>query len=152
MLKRLARVLGPPQPQRVRSRRCLPPQLIQRQALPPGLFDARARGGGEAERGHRELGHGEEAVVVRDRAYHHDGLAAVRLFRVRVRGQVGEAGEGEGRPVDARHEEAAEDDLVEVRVGTAWENAGRWSVSGVACFCRCSGRFGGDCEFLCRGW
>ena len=46
----------------------------------------------------------------------------MRLLSVRVRGEVCKAREGDGRTVDAGHEEAAENDFVEVGVGTAWES------------------------------
>ena len=129
MLKCLTRVLGPSEQQRVRPGRCLQRQLVQSQALSSGLLDPGACGRSETERGDRQLRDGEETVVIRDRAHDDDRLSAVRLLRVRVRRQIGETRERDGRAVDARHEEAAQDDLVEVGVGTACGIASRVSMS-----------------------
>ena len=119
MLNSLACVLGTPQQQRVSTGGRLQRELIDGEALAAGGLDPGAGGRGEAERGDRELGHGEEAVVIGDGADDDDRLALVRLARVLVRGDGDDARDRHGGAVHARHEEAAEDDFVEVRVGTA---------------------------------
>lgn len=125
MLHRLPRALRPPQQQRPAPRRRPQRQLIQRQALPAGLLDAGARRGREVERRDRELGgHGQQADVVGDGADDDDGLVggrgALLVGGAAAGGEHGEAGEGERGAVGAGHEEPAEDDFVEVRVGFAY--------------------------------
>lgn len=71
------------------------------------------------EGGDREFRDCEEAGVIGDGAYDDEGaLGGLELFAGAAAGELGEAGEGEGWAVDAGHEEAAEDDFVEVGVGT----------------------------------
>jgi len=120
VLDRLAGILGTTQEQGIGAGRGLHSQLIEGQALAAGLLDAGARRGGEAESGDVELGHGEQAVVVGDGADHDDGLVAVAA-RVLGAGaaDVDDARDGDGGPVDLRHEEPAEDYFVEVGVGAA---------------------------------
>lgn len=66
------------------------------------------------------LGHFQQADVVGDGTDHHDGFVRGGDFLARAaRGEHAEAAEGEGGTVGAGHEEAAEDDFVEVRVGFA---------------------------------
>ena len=121
MLHRLTTILRAPQQQRVRPRRGLQRQLIQRQTLPPGLFDACARRGGEVQRRDGERGHGQQARVVCDGADHYNRLLGRGRFLCVGfgRGVLDEPGEGDGRAVDARHEKASEDDFVEGGVGAA---------------------------------
>lgn len=66
-----------------------------------------------------EFGHGEQTIVIGNSADHHDGLVRVGYVLGAGAGGVDDAGDGDGRAVDLRHEEAAEDDFVEVRVGAA---------------------------------
>jgi hypothetical protein len=67
-----------------------------------------------------QFGDSEEAVVVRDGANDADGFVFVRFLRG-LRGDfTGDAGDGHWGAVDAGHEEAAEDDFVEVRVCAAY--------------------------------
>ena len=121
MLHRLPRILRSPQQQRITPRRRPERQLIERQALPARLFDPRPRRGCEAQRRDGELlRHGEQTGVVGDGANDDDGLGRRGNLLARAAGgEHGEAGEGERGPVGAGHEEPAEDDFVEVRVGFA---------------------------------
>lgn len=68
MLHRLSRILRPPKQQRITPRRMSHRQLIQRQALPPGLLDPRTSSSGEVERGDGEFWNSEETGVVCDGA------------------------------------------------------------------------------------
>lgn len=68
MLHRLPRILRPPHQQSITPRRRPQRQLIQRQALPTRLLDARSRRGGEAQCGDADLGHSQQARVVGDGA------------------------------------------------------------------------------------
>jgi len=113
MLDRLPRILRPPQQQRIRPRRRLQCQLVQRQTLPPRLLDPRARRCREVQRRDRQLRDFQEARVVRDGADDDEGLLGAGHFR--------EAAEGHGGAVDAGGEEAAEDDAVEGGGGATWE-------------------------------
>lgn len=89
-------------------------KLVEGDGLTTGGEDAGTGGGGEAEGSNGHLGEGEHAVVIGDGADDDDG--ALLLL-----GGVGHnAGEGDWGPVDLGHKQAAEDDLVEGRVGTAW--------------------------------
>ena len=66
------------------------------------------------------LGHFQQARVVGDGTDDDDGLIGRCNFLTgAARGEHGEAAEGEGGPVGAGHEEAAENDFVEVRIGFA---------------------------------
>lgn len=119
MLDRLPRVLRSPQQQRVRPRRRLQRQLVQRQALPARLLDPRARCGREVQGRDGQLREREQARVVRHGADDDERFLGAGHFR--------EAAEGHGRAVDAGGEEAAEDDPVEGRGGAAWqEGLGGW--------------------------
>lgn len=89
-------------------------KLIQGKNLTTGSQDAGASGSGEAEGSDRELWDSQEAVVISDGTDNDNGLV-VGLLR-----DVGnDAGERHWRPVDAGHKQAAEDDLVEGRLGAA---------------------------------
>lgn len=94
-------------------------ELVQSQGLATSLENPGTGSGGEAQSGDGELGDLKQAVVVGDGANNDDGLALVSLARVLVRSGRDDAGDGHRRTVDARHEKAAEHDLVEVRIGTA---------------------------------
>lgn len=61
-----------------------------------------------------ELWHVEEAVVICDGTDHDDGLVFVSLCGMLACGFRDDAGQGHWRAVDAGHEEAAEDNLIEV--------------------------------------
>lgn len=135
MFHRLPRILRPPHQKRPAPRRRPQRQLIQRQTLPPGLLDPRARRGGEPQRRDGDLGHGEQARVIGDGADNDDGFVAGDVggrvgvgFGGGVGGVAGEAGEGERRAIDAGGEEAAEDDAVEGGVGTTLGRLVRFMV------------------------
>ena len=121
MLHRLPRILRSPQQQRITPRRRPQRQLIERQALPARLLDPRPRRRREVQRRNGELlGHFQQAGVVGDGPDDDDGFVCGGDFLGRpAGGEHAEAGEGEGRPVRARHEEPAENDFVEVGVGFA---------------------------------
>lgn len=123
VLNSLTSVLRSTEEEGVASGRSAESKLIQGEDLTTGGQDAGAGSGGEAEGGDAQLGDGQETVVVGDGADDDDGLVVGLL------GDVGDdPGERHGGPVDAGHEEAAEDDLVEGRLGAAW-------------FCRLAGCF-----------
>lgn len=116
MLDGLPSILAPPQQQTPGPLGASHRQLINRQTLPPGLQNPSAGSGGEAQRGHGELGHGEQARVVGDGADDDEGARGVGC----VGGVAGEFGEGEGRAVDPGHVETVQEDPVEVAVRAAW--------------------------------
>ena len=92
-------------------------ELIQGKDLTTGSQNAGASGSGEAEGSDGELWDSQETVVVGDGTDNDNGLV------VRLLGDVGgDSGEGHWWPVDAGHKQAAEDDLVEGRLGAAWES------------------------------
>jgi len=113
VLDGLSGVLWSSQQESVTSSRSTLSQLIQSQGLTTGGNDAGTGGSGEAESGNAELGDGQETVVIGDGTNDDNGLIVGLL------GGVGNnAREGDGWAVDARHEEAAEHDFVEGRLGT----------------------------------
>ena len=89
-------------------------KLIQGENLTTGSQDAGAGGSGEAEGGDGELWDSQEAVVISDGSDNDNGLVVGLLGDV-----GGDSGEGHWWSVDAGHEQAAEDDLVEGRLGAA---------------------------------
>lgn len=115
VLNSLTGVLWSAEEEGVASGRGTESELIQGEDLAAGGQDAGAGSGGEAEGRDAQLGDGQEAVVVGDGADDDDGLVVGLL------GDVGDdPGERHWGPVDAGHEQAAEDDLVEGRLGAAW--------------------------------
>jgi len=116
MLDRLPRILRPPQQQRIRPRRRLQRQLIQRQTLPSRLLDPGACRGRKVQRRDCQLREFEQPGVVCDGADDDEGFLGAGHFR--------EAAEGHGWAVDAGGEEAAEDDAVEGGGGAAWWRGG----------------------------
>ena len=123
VLDGLACVLGAAEQQGVGASRGAHGDLVDREALAAGLDNARAGGGSEAERSNGELGHLQEAVVVRHWSNQDNGLALVCFARVLVCGGRNDAGKGHGRAVDLAHHQAAQDDLVELGVGPAGEES-----------------------------
>jgi len=113
VLEGLARVLGATQEERVGAGRLGQSELIERDRLAASSRDASASSGGEAQSRDFGLGRLEQAVIIGDGANYDDRLLLVAVLQV-----GGDTGERHGRAVDARHEEAAEDDLVEGAVGT----------------------------------
>ena len=124
VLDGLARVLRAAQQQGVRAGRRSQRQLIQRQALSAGSEDPRAHGGGEAQGGNGQLGHQQQPVVVRHRADDDDRLVLVLFDGVPIRCRRHDPRDAHRRPVRARHEQPAQDGLVEGRVGPACAAAG----------------------------
>lgn len=107
MLEGLTSVLGATKQEGVASGRSTQSELIQRQALTTGSNDAGTGGGSEAQGSDRDLGDLEETVIVGDGADDNDGLVGlVATGDLRL-----DAREGNGRSVDARHEQAAQDNL-----------------------------------------
>lgn len=94
-------------------------ELVKGHGLAASGLDAGAGGGGEAEGRDVDLGDLEEAVVVGNGPDNDHGALLIILDVVR------DAREGDRGAVDAGHEQAAEDDPVEVGIGAAW--AGRES-------------------------
>jgi len=131
VLDGLAGILGSPDEERVGASGSAEGKLVEGEALAAGSRDACAGGGGEAEGGNAELGHLEDAVVVRDGADDDDrlggcggvggglGLGVEAL----VAGQVCDARDGDRWPVGLGHEQTAQDDLVEVGLGAAGKEA-----------------------------
>lgn len=111
VLNRLPRILRPPKQQRIRSRRRPKSQLIKRETLPTSLLDPRTRRSREMQGRDCQLRDLEQADVVRDGADYDEGFLGALHFC--------EAREGHGWAVDARGEEAAEDDAVEGGGGAA---------------------------------
>lgn len=116
VLDGLAGVLGAAEEQGVASGGGAEGKLVEGDGLTAGGSNAGTGGGGEAESRNGDLGDGQETVVVGDGANDDDGLLLVAVLDV-----GGNAGEGDGRAVDARHEEAAQDNLVEVGLRAACE-------------------------------
>lgn len=114
MLNRLSRILRSTKQQGIRTSRRPHGQLIQSERLTTSLLDPSPGGSGEAERGNGQLRDGQEAVVIGDGSHDDDGLVLVFLCGTLGLGDGYEAGKGDGGTVDAGHEQAAEDDLVEV--------------------------------------
>lgn len=114
MFDRLTSVLGTAEEEGVGASGLLERKLVESERLATSSEDACAGRGGEAEGSDGELGNLEETVVVRDGADNDDSLALVAAL------DVGDnARDRHGRAVDAAHEQPAENDLVEGRVGTA---------------------------------
>lgn len=115
VLDSLSGVLGAAEEQSVASGGGTEGKLIEGQNLTTGSQDAGTGGSGEAEGSNAELGNGQETVVIRDGADDHNGLV------VRLLGGVGRNSRDRDRgPVDAGHKKAAENDLVERGVGSAY--------------------------------
>lgn len=113
VLNSLAGILGASDEKGVASRGSPQCQLVEGQDLTTGSQDSGPRSRGEAKSSDAHLGDGQEAVVIGDGANDDDGLAFGLLG-----GVCHDARDGHRRAVDSRHEEAAEDDLVEVGIGS----------------------------------
>ena len=109
----LARLLGPAQEDRVRALGRAQRELVEREALAAGLDDPRARRLGEAQRADGELGHLEQARVVRDGAHQHGDLVLLALH------ELCQVVQRERRPVRPRHEQPLQDHLDELGVRPA---------------------------------
>ncbi|KAL2274501.1 hypothetical protein FJTKL_03170 [Diaporthe vaccinii] len=113
VLDGLTVVLGATQEQGVGTGGLLKGKLVEGQGAAASGQNARAGGGGEPQGGDLDLGDLEQTVVVGDGADNNDRLLVVAVLQVGL-----DAGQGNGRAVDAGHKEAAQDNLVEGRVGT----------------------------------
>ncbi len=125
VLDSLARVLGAAEEEGVGAGGLLEGELVEGDDRAAGSGDAGTGGGGDAESGNRDLGDGQETVVIGDGANDDDGLLLVAVLEVGRN-----AGQRDGGAVDAAHEQAAEDHLVEGSIGAAW--CGSWSDDRVA--------------------
>ncbi len=114
VLDGLTRVLGAAEEEGVGTSGPLEGELIEGQDLAAGGSDAGTGGGGDAESGDLDLGDGQETVVIGDGADDDDRLLLVAVLEV---GR--DAGQRDGGAVDAAHEQAAEDHLVEGRISAA---------------------------------
>jgi len=90
-------------------------QLVQSQDLTSSSNDAGTSRSGEAKGSDAELGNGQEAVVIGDSANDDNGLVVGLLG-----GVPNNSGDRDGGSVDAGHKEAAKNDLVEGRIGSAF--------------------------------
>lgn len=112
VLDGLTGVLGTTEQQGVATSGGTESKLIEGQSLTAGSENASTGGGSESESSDAQLGDLEKAVVVGDGGNNNDDLALL------VSGLTRKAGDGDRGSVDAGHEQTAEDDLVEARVGT----------------------------------
>lgn len=113
VLDGLTAVLGATQEQGVGTGGLLKSKLVEGQGTAASGQDARAGGGGEPQGSDLDLGDLEQAVVVGDGADDNDRLLVVAVLQVGL-----DTRQGDGRAVDAGGKEAAQDNLVEGRVGT----------------------------------
>lgn len=120
VLDGLAGVLGSTEEQSVGTSRRARSELVNSEALSTSLGNASARGRSESQGGDGQLGNLDNTVVVRDGANDDDGLALVGLASLVGGSRLHDARDRNGSTVDLRHVEAAQNDLVEARVRTAW--------------------------------
>lgn len=117
VLDGLTGVLGTTEDQSVAASGSTESKLIEGDGLTTGSEDASSGGSGEAEGSDGELGADQHAVVVGDGADNNDGALVIL-------GEVGcNAREGDGRAVGLGHKQAAEDNLVEVGISAASQEA-----------------------------
>lgn len=117
MLHRFTRVLRPTEKDGVGSSGGGEGKLIKGDDFTTGFQDASTGGFCDAQSANAELGDIVETDIVGDGAHDDGGLAFLALH------EVCELGEGERRSVDLGHEEASENDLVEIAVGAANQEA-----------------------------
>ena len=115
VLDGLTGVLGATEDQGVAAGGGTQSKLVQGDGLTAGGDDAGTGGGGESQGSDGDLGEGQQTVVVGDGADNNDGALLTLLVDV-----GNNAAQGDGRTVDLGHEQAAQDDLVEGRIGTTW--------------------------------
>lgn len=113
----LARVALAPDEDGVGALRRAQSELVEGEALAASSRDPRTRRLGETESANGELRGLEKAGVVRHSADKDGNLVLLALHQVR------QARQRQRRVVDARHEQALQDDLVEGRVGSPGEEA-----------------------------
>lgn len=116
VLDGLAGVLWSTEEESVASGWSAESKLVKGQALTTGSNDASTGSGGEAEGSNAELWNGQKTVVIGDGTDNDHGLVVGLLGHV-----GGNAREGDRWAVDARHEQAAEDNLVEGRLSAAYD-------------------------------
>jgi hypothetical protein len=113
VLDSLAGVLGATEDQGVGASRGTESQLIKGNSLSTSSSDAGAGGSSESQSGDRDLGESQEAVVIGNGTNDYDSPLLVLL-------NVGDnARQRDGWSVDLRHEQTAENNLVEGRIGSA---------------------------------
>lgn len=115
VLDGLTAVLGATEDQGVATSGGTKSKLVQSDSFATSGHNAGTGGGGEAESRNSNLGAGEKTVVVSNGADDDDGALLALLVDV-----GNDARQGNGRTVDLGHEESAEDNLVEGRVGTTY--------------------------------
>jgi len=108
MLDSLTGVLWSSEEKSVASSWCSQGQLIKSQNLSTSSQNACASGSGEAQGSNADLWNSQETVVIGNGSNDDDGLVVGLLGCVR-----NNSGERHWRSVDARHEQATKDDLVE---------------------------------------
>lgn len=118
VLHSLTGVLGTTEKQSVGTGGGTESKLIHGEDLTTSLLNASASSGGNTQSSDGELGDGQEAVVISDGTDNNDGLALVRLVDVES-----DARDRNRGAVDARHEEAAENGLVEVGLRAAYRKS-----------------------------
>lgn len=118
VLHSLTGVLGTTEKQGVGTGGGTQSKLVHGENLATSLLNASASSGGNTQSSDGELGDDQEAVVIGDGTNNNDGLALVRLV------DVGSDARDRNRgAVDARHEEAAENSLVEVGLRAAYRKS-----------------------------
>lgn len=122
MLDRLASVLGTTEEESSGSSGLAKGELIESEALSTGGLNASAGSAGEAEGSDRELGDLKETDVVGDGGDGDNGRSGLEL-RVGLGDLASDARDGKRGAVDARHIQAAEDDLVELGLSAASQEA-----------------------------
>lgn len=122
VLDSLTRVLGATEQEGVGTSGLLQSQLVEGDDLAAGRGDAGTGGGGHTERGNRQLGDGQETVVIGDGADNDNRLVLAAVLDVGRN-----AGERDGGAVDAAHKQAAQDHLVEGSISAACRVAVRES-------------------------
>jgi hypothetical protein len=126
VLVRLPGVLGSSEEESVGTSGGTESELIQGDGLTTSGLNAGAGSGGESESGDRNLGNREETVIVGDGTDNNDGavvVLGVLLVDVGIGGVARDLAQRHGRAVHLGHEQAAEDDLVEGRIGTTRQEA-----------------------------
>lgn len=114
----LTGVLGPSKKKSIGSSWSSKSQLIQSKCLTTSSNDACASSGSEAEGCNTELGNGQESVIIGHGANNDDSLIVGLIGDVR-----GNSGDRNWGSVDAGHEQAAKNDLIEGRVCSAGQEA-----------------------------
>lgn len=89
-------------------------ELIESEDFTTSLLDAGASGSSETESSDGQFGDGQKAVVVGNGSNNNNSLSLLLVVHV-----GGDARQRNGGAVNARHEQAAQNNLVEVGIGTA---------------------------------